>query len=628
MSSKFEVIEKIWNSAKFTINIVRIPDDVIDDKLAVISDGTGTLSSTRYDQFLLNNCLLDADKVLRFLDSLGEEPEKMLDAAVELRNIIIEVNPLLNPELLIINNENIIKIPQQFDRPGEVRRLVDNPDWSKPEFNEPDDDDIEDFIRNMPPPVSPFGASGNNNPDNMVPHLWNETDLLLVIIKYAVNEVPEVFKDHTVFTDEGIYKKFIVTRCVHDFQNLFILLDRMGFTKKYGAENLTDMLYEISLRYNPFLAWSEIDLVKVKKAVERKYGKRKPEKNTFKKATAGDSKASEETVYTSFDDLTEDDVTGLSSRLKEWVVGQDDIVESVCETIELAKCGLKDHSTPIGTFMFTGETGVGKTYSAKMFAKELCGDEHAIIRIDCSEYSQRHEVSKLIGAPSGYVGYEEGGYLTNAISKRPFTVVLFDEVEKAHSTLHNILLQIMDEGRLTSNKGETVSFGETLIILTSNVGVKEVQSIGSRIGVGDVADVTKDKQELAIQEGLRGVFKPEFLNRLDGILTFNSLSRAHGLRIIDLAFNQINEWLAEKKVTVTYTKKAGEFLYSKGFKKGFGARPLKRIMKRQVMLPISRILLKQTMTGPLTINVSLKDDELIFGTTTNRAGSSTTAKEG
>lgn len=612
--SNFEVLEKFWRSAKFPVNIVRIPNEKIDDKLAIISDGTGSISFTRYDQFLLNNCVVDAEKVFRFLDSLEEEPELMIDAAVELRHIIIDVNPLLDPELLVFNDENIIKVAQQTDVPGEVRRLVDNPDWDKPEFSTPPQEDLEDFIRAMPPPVMPFGRGGAScSPDQMVPHHWDEVELLIVVMEYDPNEIPEIFRDNCSFENEEIYRQFVVTRCIHDYSNLFVLLDRMGHTKRYGPETLTEMLYNISVEHNPFLAWEEIDMDKVKRVVERKFGKRRPVHNAFKKRDPNTPSPDGE-PHGSFEELTEDDILSLPERVKDWVIGQDDILDTICETVELASVGLKEPDTPIGTFMFTGETGVGKTYTARMLAQELCGDEYSMVRVDCTEYSQKHEVSKLIGAPSGYVGYEEGGYLTNALIDRPFTVVLFDEIEKAHNSLHNMLLQIMDEGRLTSNKGETVSFGEALLVLTSNVGVQEVENVGRTIGVGDASVLTKEKQEAAIKEGLQARFKPEFLNRLDGILTYNSLTREHGLKIIDIAFRRMNTWLKDKNVNVTYTKKACEYIYDVGFKPGYGARPLKRAMRKEVMLPISRIMLKDKMRTDCTVRVGFRGGALTFDT--------------
>jgi len=610
--SNIEVLEKFWRSAKFTVNIVRIPNEKIDDKLAVISNGNGTLSFSKFDQFLLDNCVVDANKVFKFLDSLEDEAELMIEAAIELRHIILEVNPLLDPELLIFNDENVIKIAQQTDKPQTTRRLVDNPNWDKPEFDTPQQDEIEDFIRSMPSPVMPFSRGGAScNPDQMVPHHWEETELLIVVLEYDPNEIPEIFKDNASFDNEEIYSQFVITRCVHDYSNLFVLLDRMGFTKKFGPPALTKMLYDISVQHNPFLSWEEIDLDKVKRVVDRKFGKRGPVHNAFKKR-GPDEVPLPDGAYRDFIELPEEEITSLPDRVKNFVVGQDEVVDVVCEAVQLASVGLKEVESPIGVFLLTGDTGTGKTFTSKMFAQELCGDEHAIVRVDCSEYSQKHEVSKLIGSPNGYVGFEEGGYLTNALIKRPFTVVLFDEIEKAHSSLHNLLLQIMDEGRLTSNKGETVSFGETLIFLTSNIGVQEVENIGRTIGVGDVSVVTKERQEGAIAEGLKARFKPEFLNRLDSVLTFNSLSRENGLRIIDLAFDRVNGWLKDRNIEVTFTKRAAEYIYDVGFKPGFGARPLKRAMRKEVMLPISRLMLKDKIKGDCTIRIGLKGKELIF----------------
>lgn len=622
MASNFEIVQKTWTAAKFIINIVRLPTESINDKLAILSDGTGLLSFSRYDQFLLNNCVVDGEKIYRFLDSLDDQPEKMVEAAVELRSIIIEVNPLLDPELLVINNEGRIKIPEQGDKPDTVRRLVDNSDWDKPEFQSDDDeDDLENFVRSMPPPLMPVGADGGYIGGNkIVPHLWEDTDLLLLVIHHEVTDIPDIFKDKYVFADAPQYKLYIITRCIHDFQNLFVLIDRLGFTKKFGPEKISDMLYEICITHNKFLSWEDIDLEKVKRVVQRKFGKKRRDRNIYSKRPTGPNKSAvrgedsdgEEEYYLEFDDITEEDVLTLPDRVKTMVIGQDLAVDTMCETIQLAKCGLKDQNTPIGVFMLTGSTGTGKTYSARMFAQELCGDEHSIIRIDCSEYSQPHEVSKLIGAPSGYVGYDEGGYLTNAMLKKPFTVLLFDEIEKAHQKLHHILLQIMDEGRLTSNKGETVSFGEALIIMTSNVGVKEVSDIGSRIGVGDTAAITHTKRERAIGEALKNSFKPEFLNRLDGILTFNELTKDDAIRIIDLAFKKLNSWLDGRNANIVYTKSAADYIYKVGFQPEFGARPLNRAMKKYVTLPISRMMLEQKTTKDCTIKVSAKGDSLTF----------------
>lgn len=627
MSSNFEIVSKAWKAAKFNINIVRIPEAVINDKLAILSDGTGMLSFSRYERFLLNSCVVEPDRIYKFLETVDNDPDRLVDAAVEVKNLIIEVNPLLDPEILVITNENRIKIPEQSDKPGDVRRLVENPSWEKPEFFGKDDDDddetIDALIKGMSPPIFPIGGRDNPGygPDRIIPVEWKETELLVLVIQHDVSNIPEIFKDRSTFTDEAQYKLFIVTRCIHDFQNLFILVDRMGATKNYGPEKITDMLYKMCIEHNRFLSWEEIDLDKVNRAVLKKYGKRRRDQNLFKKKTEEDpeketgrkqKEQNAEDFYKEFEDLSEEDILSLPDRVKKWVIGQNEAVDKVCETVQLAKCGLKEQNTPIGSFMFTGQSGIGKTWCSRKFAQELCGDEHSLIRIDCSEYSQPHEVSKLIGAAPSYVGYEEGGYLTNAMMKKPFSVVLFDEIEKAHPKLHNILLQIMDEGRLTSNKGETVSFGSALIVMTSNIGVKEVDSIGHRVGVGDTASITHDKRSRAIEEALKNSFKPEFLNRLDGVITFKELGKEEAVKIIELAFKQLNEWLGEKGANIVYTKKAADYIYSIGFKPEYGARPLKRAMRKEIMLPVSKLMLQNKSLSNCTIKVGFDGEKLTF----------------
>lgn len=621
--SKYEVIEKLWSKAKFSVNVVRIPVEKINDKLAALSDGSGTITFDRYDRFLLNTCLVDSSKVWSFIDTLMEDPESLVDAAVELRNIILEVNPLLDPKMLIINEENIIKLPEKDHTPDNSRPLVKNPDWEKPEFDNPTGiDGIEDFIQNIPPPVFPvdFNAPGITI-ENSTVEVSKLLQMAVTVLIHSSNDIPEIFKSKYTFEDADPYKLFVVSKCIADFKSLFLTIDYLGLSRKHSPEKIAEDLYELAIKHNPFLKWETIDLDKVKKAVINKYGKstrpRDFTKKTTKKGNSFTSRPGEGgeqgiEYYKNFEELLEQDIVELPKKVKDWVIGQDEAVDAVCETIQLAKCGLKEPGTPIGTFMLTGETGCGKTYSSKVFAKELCGDEHAIVRIDCSEYSQKHEVSKLIGSPNGYVGFEEGGYLTNAMAKTPFTVVLFDEIEKAHPKVHNILLQIMDEGRLTSNKGETVTFNDALVILTSNIGVKEVEGIGSRIGMGSTSTLTKDKQEKAIKFALKNSFKPEFLNRLDGIITFNRLSKEASLKIVDLAFDKLNTWLKERSIKVEYGKKVREYIYDVGFIDGFGARPLNRAMKRHVMLPISKLMLKNSVRENATIKITVKNKELNF----------------
>ncbi len=271
--------------------------------------------------------------------------------------------------------------------------------------------------------------------------------------------------------------------------------------------------------------------------------------------------------------MTEKDrLLKLEEYLHKRIVNQEHAVKAVCNAIRIARAGLKDAKRPIGVFMFLGPTGVGKTLLAKALAEILFDSESAMIRIDMSEYMERHTVSRLIGAPPGYVGYEEGGQLTEPVRRRPFRVILFDEIEKAHPDVHNILLQIMDDGRLTDGQGRTVDFKNTIIIMTSN--------IGSRYA-GD------PNYEQAVMEELKGYFKPEFLNRIDEIIIFKPLQREHLEKIVDIEFEYVKKALKEKGIEIELDKSAKDLLIKEGYNPDYGARPLKRAIRSLIEVPLS-----------------------------------------
>ena len=616
-----KVIEKFWEAAGFTVHVVKLPVETLSDKLAVLSDGSGHITSIRYDQFLLNSCIVDGEKIHRYLDSLDDDVDKIYECAEQIRGLIVEENPHLDPLVLIFNNENIMKIYDPEKDGDSVRRVVDNPDWNKPEITDMADlEDIEEFFRNMPPPVFGIPGMGDNwDPDKLEAVIWEDADLPIVLVRYSKNDLANIFKDKYVFPHKDAYMAYIVTRCVQDVSQLFMLLDQVKKTEKLGgADKVISKLYELCIDLNPFLSWETIDLERVKKIVYRKHG---APNNKFtkpnSKACTGCSTDTEtaQDEYREFDDLTEEEILSLSSRVKKWVIGQDEAVDAVCEGVELASCGMKELHAPIGVYMLTGDTGVGKTHLAKMLSQELCGSEYYLTRIDCSEYSQRHEVSKLIGSPNGYVGYDDVPYFVESLKKRPFCITLFDEIEKAHPTFFNILLQIMDEGRLTTNKGEVLTFGQSVILMTSNLGVKEVNRISGTVGFGDVSVITPQKRAAAIKEALKGKFKPEFLNRVDKIITFNTLNKEHCKRIVELAFNKVNEWLSDKNIEVIYSPEVVEYIYSKGFTPGYGARPLKRAMKKYIFVPISRAMLKENKRSNCIITLGIENNEIKFGFT-------------
>ena len=277
-------------------------------------------------------------------------------------------------------------------------------------------------------------------------------------------------------------------------------------------------------------------------------------------------------------------ILGIENELGKSVIGQSEAIKAIARAIKRNKAGLSDNARPIGSFLFLGPTGVGKTQSAKALAKFLFDSEKNLIRFDMSEYMQKHEVSRLVGAAPGYVGYEEGGQLTEAVRRKPYSVVLFDEIEKAHPDVFNLLLQVLDDGRLTDNKGVTVDFKNTIIILTSNIGSDKILEISD-----------KNAREAAVKEALKGFFKPEFLNRLDDMVIFNPLDMSRITSIVDILLEGIAKKLADRGIKISLTPKAKEFVAQVGFDPVFGARPLKRALYEEVEDRLAELILEDKL---------------------------------
>jgi ATP-dependent Clp protease ATP-binding subunit ClpB len=296
----------------------------------------------------------------------------------------------------------------------------------------------------------------------------------------------------------------------------------------------------------------------------------------------------------------------LEERIHKRVVGQDEAVRAVCDAVLRARAGIKDPNRPIGSFIFLGPTGVGKTELAKALAEALFDDEKNMIRIDMSEYMEKHSVSRLIGAPPGYVGYEEGGQLTEAVRRRPYSVVLFDEIEKAHPEVFNILLQILDDGRLTDNKGRTVNFTNTVIIMTSNIGSQYILELG-----GSDESSYRQMKDMVLQ-ALRIQFRPEFLNRIDEIIVFRPLNREQLRKIVDLQIERLATRLEEKRITLELTPRAKDYLVDIGYDPTYGARPLRRAIQREVETPLAyKIVAGEIKEGDHVI-IDFKEGRLIF----------------
>jgi len=284
------------------------------------------------------------------------------------------------------------------------------------------------------------------------------------------------------------------------------------------------------------------------------------------------------------------------------VIGQDHALRVVADAVRRARAGLQDPNRPIGSFIFLGPTGVGKTELARALAEFLFDDEKAMIRLDMSEYMEKHSVSRLIGAPPGYVGYDEGGFLTESVRRRPYSVVLFDEIEKAHPDVFNALLQILDDGRLTDGHGRTVDFKNTILIMTSNVGSNWIQDMN-----GD-----EEKLKNRVLDALRAQFRPEFLNRIDETVIFNRLTRADLGRIVDIQLVHLRARLADRKIGIEVTAAARERLAGEGFDPVYGARPLKRVIQREIQNPIAMKVLEGEFGEGDTILVDFSGSSFVF----------------
>jgi ATP-dependent Clp protease ATP-binding subunit ClpB len=290
----------------------------------------------------------------------------------------------------------------------------------------------------------------------------------------------------------------------------------------------------------------------------------------------------------------------MEGRLHKRVIGQDDAITAVSNTMRRARAGLQDPNRPLGSFLFLGPTGVGKTELARALAEFLFDDEQAMIRIDMSEYQEKHTVSRMIGAPPGYVGYEEAGQLTEAVRRRPYAVVLFDEIEKAHPEVLNVLLQLLDDGRLTDGKGRTVDFKNTVVIMTSNIGSQYL-----------TAELTEGIRR-QVMDALRDHFRPEFLNRIDEIIFFHPLTRQHMKQIIDIQIAGLVKRLAERKIRVLLSEAAKDYLVREGYDPVYGARPLKRTIQRLVLDPLALRVLEGNFLEGDTVMVDAGPEGLGF----------------
>jgi ATP-dependent Clp protease ATP-binding subunit ClpC len=299
----------------------------------------------------------------------------------------------------------------------------------------------------------------------------------------------------------------------------------------------------------------------------------------------------------------------LPAKIKSLLIGQDDAVQKVARAIQRNRAGLKDPNKPIGSFIFLGQTGVGKTQLTKVLARELFDSEDALIRIDMSEYMEKFAISRLVGAPPGYVGYEEGGQLTEKVRRKPYAVILLDEIEKAHPDVFNMLLQVLDDGYLTDSLGRKIDFRNTIIIMTSNIGARQIKDFGQGVGFGTAAKKAQedDHNRGVIEKALKKAFAPEFLNRIDDVIVFNALEKEDIFKIIDIELKKVLRRIEDLGYQIELSEKAREFIAEKGFDKQYGARPLKRAIQKYIEDLLAEEIVNNRLTEGDSIRLELAE---------------------
>jgi ATP-dependent Clp protease ATP-binding subunit ClpC len=406
---------------------------------------------------------------------------------------------------------------------------------------------------------------------------------------------------HSVpISNKASYRQRVVRACVPTFE-AEVLTAVKKLDEGYDLEIVEELLYQICIDVNPSLEIHQVSIpsgtagAKTAEEAEDPFlprpGNENARQNLFRR------------------------VNNLERNLRQQIIGQDDAISSLVRAVKKAAVGLKRPSNPVGTFLLVGRTGTGKTELAKALARNLFEDPAAMIRVDCSEYALPHEYAKLIGSPPGYIGHNEGGFLTEAIKKKPNSVVLFDEVEKAHYKVHNLLLQLLDEGIITDSKGQTVSFHQALILMTSNLGIEKIEAVRTRMGFSAAhrRQSLKDVDLRSVTfEALREFFRPEFVNRIDEVVMFNPLDQKVCERIAGNMLREVADLLKRRGIGVTFSPGVRVLLAKQGFSEEFGARELRRLIKRRIEDPLTELILDHDLGHGAVVTVRVRNGEYAF----------------
>ena len=428
---------------------------------------------------------------------------------------------------------------------------------------------------------------------NFVIKYFDLTDEFIKVRSCSAEALNELLSQE--ISNKASYRQKIVEVCVPNFEtDILSTVGRME--DDYDRDIVEELLYQICIDVNPGLEIHQVSLPPTDASASE------GGTNLIPRPTAAAEKQ-----------RTFRKALSIEKALRTQIIGQDEAIESLCRSIKKSAVGLKRPGVPIGTFLLVGRTGTGKTELAKALARSLFDDPGRLVRIDCSEYALPHEYAKLIGSPPGYIGHSEGGFLTETVRKKEHCIVLFDEIEKAHSKVHNLLLQLLDEGILTDSKGQVVSFSKTIVIMTSNLGIEKVDALRGRMGFMDLEEeVNEDNVEEATLEGMRECFRPEFINRIDEVVVFNPLSPKVCCRIAHRMLKEVAGLLEQQGIQVEFSSGVKNILAKDGFSEEYGARELRRLIKRKIENPLTDLILTNNLQSNASIQVRVKRGELEF----------------